>query len=130
MSALRHAAKPCSDCPWRRDVPAGQFPACRYDALRATAGSRGAEAGLSAPIFACHKSAEGKDIACAGWLAVVGAEHLGIRMAMVTGRIDAAALMLGEGWPELFSSYEEMAATQGVSVAANSGSSVVSRTTQ
>lgn len=43
---------PCRECPFRRDTEPGMFPACRYEALRETAGQRGAEAGLGAPMFA------------------------------------------------------------------------------
>ncbi len=112
MNALRHAKRPCPECPWRRDTPPGQFEGCRYDLLRATSGAPGAEAGLGAPMFACHLAPLGGEYACAGWLAAVGYEHLGVRLAVITGRLDPAALEPGPGWPELFRSYEEMAAAQ------------------
>lgn len=110
---LAHRRYPCAECPFRRDTDPGQFDACRYDALRATVGERGREAGLGAPLFACHKSTEGKDQACAGWLAVCGADHLAVRLAVATGRLPGEALAPGEGWPELFTSYDAMAAAQG-----------------
>jgi hypothetical protein len=106
--------RPCDECPWRRDTLPGKFPACRYDALRETAGRAGAEAPLGAPMFACHKSPEGGERACAGWLAVVGYEHLGVRVALARGRLDPAAMQPGDGWPDLFGDYDEMAATQGI----------------
>lgn len=84
----------------------------RYEALRATAGRPGAEVGLNAPVFACHKSADGKEIACAGWLARVGMDHLGIRLAVVTGDIDPAQLEPGDGWPELYETYDELVEAQ------------------
>lgn len=90
----------------------GQFPACRYEQLENTSGRPGAEAGLDAPLFACHKTAEGREQACAGWLATVGREHLGVRLAVATGRLPVAALDPGDGWPPLFDTYIEMAATQ------------------
>lgn len=34
---------PCRECPWRRDVPPGQFDAGRYDALAVTVGGPGRE---------------------------------------------------------------------------------------
>jgi hypothetical protein len=104
---------PCKECPFRRDVSPGQFPAERYEALQATAGSPGCEAALDAPLFACHRSPEGREMACAGWLAVVGEEHLGVRLACAAERLDPAALRPGEDWPELFDSYDEMAEAQG-----------------
>lgn len=117
-----HAAKICAECPWKRSTPPGQFTAARFEALSNTSGSRNSsghdtrtapEVGLNAPMFACHKTAEGKEIACAGWLAVEGADHLGIRLAVITGHIPADALAPKPGWPELFNGYEEMAAAQG-----------------
>src|SRR6266516_1327335 len=108
-----HRRFPCAECPWRRDAEPGRFPAARYAALRGTSGSPGREVPPGGPVFACHKSAEGRDDACAGWLAVAGYEHLGIRLAVVSGRMEATALQPGTGWPELFGSYEEMAESNG-----------------
>ena len=88
------------------------FPACRYEALRETAGKAGAEVPVGAPMFACHKSPEGREEACAGWLAVCGIEHLGVRMAVLTGRLEPEDLKPGEGWPELYETYDEVAAVQ------------------
>jgi Family of unknown function (DUF6283) len=106
---MRYRSAPCANCLWRRDSPPGGFAPGRYEALRATAGRPGAEAGLGAPIFACHKSTEGRDRACAGWLAVVGIEHLGVRLAVAMGRLPAEVLQAAESWPELFGSYDELA---------------------
>jgi hypothetical protein len=113
MASLPRRRYPCRECPFRRDTEPGQFPACRYEALQDTAGRPGAEAPIGAPMFACHKSPEGREEACAGWLAVCGYEHLGVRLAVVTGMLGPERLEPAEGWPELFGSYEEMAAAQG-----------------
>ena len=110
---LPHCVRPCANCPWRKDSPAGEFPPERYEALRTTAGQPGDEAGFGAPIFACHKTEAGRDRACAGWLAVAGVEHLGIRLAVVLGRLPASALRPAGDWPELFASYDEMAERNG-----------------
>lgn len=111
---LPHQKRPCVECPWRVDAERGRFPVERYESLSCTAGSPGLEAAFTAPMFACHKTVEGRDRACAGWLAVAGVEHLGVRLAVAMGRLEASALEPGEGWPELYSSYEEMAAFNGV----------------
>lgn len=95
-----------------RNADPGQFPAERYEALRCTVGGRGREAPIGSPLFACHKSAEGKEIACRGWLAVCGYDHLGVRLALATGGLEPEALEIPTE-PELFSSYEEMAEAQG-----------------
>lgn len=117
MRELPHCARPCANCPWRKDAPAVEFPAERYEALRVTAGRPGHEAGLGAPIFACHKSVLGRDRACAGWLVVAGLDHLGIRLAVALGRLPASALQPGADWPDLFSSYDEMAERNGLPIA-------------
>lgn len=105
--------KPCEQCPWRRDIEPGQFPADRYDELANTTGAPGAEADIDAPLFGCHKGAEDKPMPCAGWLAAVGYESLRVRILAGQGKIPAEALRPGEDWPPLFDSYEEMVAFQG-----------------
>lgn len=114
---MKARRSPCSECPWRRDVPPGQFPSTRYQALEKTHGGPGHEAPLDAPWFGCHKMPAyvepGEEVACAGWLAVEGIQHLGVRLAVSAGAVPAEALRPGEGWPELFGSYAEMAAAQG-----------------
>lgn len=105
--------KPCEQCPWRKDTRRGQFPAERYDQLADTTGSPGAEAGIGAPIFGCHKSSEEEPMPCAGWLAAVGYESLTVRLALSNGSIRPEALEPGDDWPPLFESYEEMRAAQG-----------------
>lgn len=110
--AVPYQDTPCTRCPFAKTTPPDQFPAARYRALAATAGSPGSEADLSAPMFACHKNPEGHEKACAGWLASLGYHHLGVRLAVATGRLPAKVLRPGPGWPELFTSYSEMAAVQ------------------
>lgn len=107
MAAL-HRAAPCRECPFRTDTEPGQFTEERYEALQCTVGRPGREASLGAPLFACHKTLEGKEQACAGWLAVCGAEHIGVRLAVSTGRIPGSALAPADGWPELYPDYDSM----------------------
>lgn len=73
---------------------------------------RGLRLPWGAPMFACHKSPEGGERACASWLAKVGEEHIGVRLAVVMGRLDPAALEPKPDWPPLFDSYEEMVWSQ------------------
>ncbi|WP_425425580.1 DUF6283 family protein [Amycolatopsis marina] len=110
--ALPHRRRPCAECPWRRDTPPGQFPADRYAALAHTSGAPGAEARLDAPMFACHKTADGHEQACAGWLAVAGVHHLGVRLAVATGRLAPETLNPAPDWPPLFESFPQMTAAQ------------------
>lgn len=129
---LPRARRPCVECPWRQDVEPGQFPADRYDHLAATSApfrpppidhtdpeaaiAQAAEithAGLETPMFACHKSPEGAEYACAGWLASGAAnDHLRIRLMLATGALPREAMRPGPDWPPLFDSYDEMAARQ------------------
>ncbi|MGH9067753.1 MAG: DUF6283 family protein [Acidimicrobiales bacterium] len=112
-SGVAYQRRPCSDCPWRRDAPLGHFPPERYAALRATTGAPGTEAPIGAPMFACHQTIEGREAACAGWLATAGYWHIGVRLAVAGGRLPVLALVPQEDWPELYSSYEEMVGAQG-----------------
>lgn len=111
MSSLPYRTRPCRDCPWRRDAPAGRFPPERYAALADTSGTPGREVGLTAPVFACHLTQEGREKACAGWLAVAGVYHLGIRYAIALRRLPERVLTPAADWPELFTDYAEMSAS-------------------
>ncbi|MEU1816030.1 DUF6283 family protein [Streptomyces roseifaciens] len=116
INALPYRRRPCAECPWRRDVEPGQFTKERFDALVATAEHihpTSYEDVLNQKMFACHKSPEGGEEACAGWLAVAGRDHIGVRVAVARNLLPGEALSPGEGWPELFDSYDEMARTQG-----------------
>lgn len=115
---LRHMPRPCDEsaesgrCPFRRDAEPGEFTADRYEMLADTAGRPGREAPMNAPVFACHHTQDGAEVACAGWLAVCGDLHLGMRFAFAMGRLDRAKVGPLPGWPDLFGSYDEMAAVQ------------------
>jgi hypothetical protein len=113
MPDFPYQDRPCNNCPFRADIPAGEFPPERFAALRNTVGERGREAGLSAPIFACHKSTPGRDRACAGWLATCGYSHLRVRLAVATRALPGRMMEPGPDWPELYNSYDEMAAANG-----------------
>lgn len=105
--------RPCPNCPWVKSTPPGEFSKERYELLRSTSpDSSGEHPGFGSPMFACHKSPEGKDYVCAGWMASVGRDHVGVRVAVAFGKVDAAALEPQPGWPELFTDYETMKTTQ------------------
>lgn len=105
--------RPCTECPWRVDVEPGQFPPERYEALRDTTGRPGDEAPLGAPMFACHKSPEGREFVCAGWQASVGLDNIQARLSASQGRIDPEGFRPGPDWPELHASYEALEAHHG-----------------
>lgn len=105
MTDLRAQRRPCAECPWRVDVDPGQFPAERYRLLAATAYD------LSYRIFACHKSIEGRDAVCAGFLER-GADHnLAIRFAYMRRELE---LLDRSGGLPLHPDYRAMAIANGV----------------
>lgn len=103
---------PCGRCPWRRDVSPGEFSLDRFLSLWQTShqpqGFNTLEEVLGQPMFACHKTPEGQEKSCAGWLAVAGESNLAVRFALSTGRFPPAVLSAGADWPELYDSFEEM----------------------
>lgn len=112
IQELKRAKRPCPRCPFRKDAPPGEFPAGRYACLAKTAGEPGAEAAFDAPMFGCHQSKDARPYACAGWLAVVGREHLGVRLAVALRQLDPVALDPALDWPELFGSWRDMVEAQ------------------
>lgn len=112
---LPHRKAPCNECPWRRDAQPGKFSAERYDALSATSHQpqiSGLPDVFAQPMFGCHKGQPGTpdaDLACAGWLAVDGTQHIGVRLALIQGRLPADVIDPKPGWPALYDSYAEMA---------------------
>lgn len=113
---LPRRKRPCGECPYRRDVEPGMFSAERFEDLRETAidiAPETVEDIFSQPMFACHMTDEGKEVACAGWLAVSGENHIGVRVAVSQGRLPEEALRPQPGWPSLFADYDEMAERQG-----------------
>jgi hypothetical protein len=59
-------------------------------------------------MFACHQSREGEEVVCAGWLAVEGHGHVGVRLGVLQGRWPADALSVAAGWPVLHDSFAEV----------------------
>lgn len=111
VTPIPRVKRPCSECPWKVDTKPGQFPACNYQRLENTSDVN-RQPGLTDPMFACHKTPEGEERACAGWLAVEGHAHIGVRLAVAQRRIPVEALTPGDDWPELFKSFREMAERQ------------------
>lgn len=120
MAAILYRQFPCGGrrpCPFRRDAAPGEFPARRYEELADTAADT-AERKVSSfgRWFGCHEGepGTGEDLACAGWLAVCGPEHIGVRLAVLKGELPPRAVYPDRGrWPELYGSYAQMAAANG-----------------
>ena len=109
---MAYRPRPCKECPWVTTTSPGQFPAERYAALRHTTGTAHDQAPLGAPLFACHKSVEGHDVPCAGWLAAVGVESITVRVLVAQKHLPVRVLRASEGWPALFTGYEAMVRQQ------------------
>ena len=105
---MKYINRPCDECPWRCDAETGRFTNERWDSLaRSSADRAGFGPDLDAPLFACHKTPEGGERACAGWLAREGHNHPIVRLATLRGEVPLSALDPGEDWPLLFDSFWE-----------------------
>lgn len=99
-------------CPWHLDRDAQDIPAFRLELAeklaRTCPDERGRGPDFGAPLFACHQSKVGAEVHCAGWLASVGHAHPGVRLAVISGRLEPTQLEPGSGWPALHDSYAEV----------------------
>lgn len=105
-------ATPCASCPWRtdstaRDIP--NFSMSLAESLAATCpDGRDQGPDFFASHFACHMSKPDDEFACAGWLATVGHRHPRVRLAVLRGLVDPAALSPRDGWPPLHENYQQV----------------------
>ena len=109
---LKVAGRPCESCPWRRDRDARDIPEFSLELAENLAGTcpdeRGMGPDFGASWFACHLSREGSEMPCAGWLAVVGHAHPGVRIALREGRLNPEAISPASDGPELHDNYVEV----------------------
>ncbi|GAA3449712.1 DUF6283 family protein [Dactylosporangium matsuzakiense] len=124
---LPHRGFPWDESLFRRDNsdnPAAKFPAERWAELSKTVRDPATRRQpMPGELFGCHKGAPGtrEDLACAGWLATVGADHVGGRLDVLSGRLPLSALEPGAGWPPLYETQEDGRARpyrQGIAVGA------------
>lgn len=101
---------PCKSCPWRKEAVAGDIPNFVLELAEGLADTCKDEPQLGDHIFACHLSKPEEEFACAGWLARYGWDSLTVRLLMIDGRIKPEELEIGENWPELHETYDEMMA--------------------
>jgi len=88
--------KQCAKCPWKvstnpHDIPGG-YSEERHRALSSTVAEHPwAMMGGTLRIMACHESPVGGEKPCVGWLAnqLGPGNNLGLRLAVMTGRVDA-----------------------------------------
>lgn len=109
--------KPCNNCPWRRDAEPGYWDPDHFRDIW----SNCQDDGLS--VMLCHKAtalpeAERGDLVCQGWARVMGYEAIGVRIAVLSGRLDPAEVCnrgTVDG-PELYDSFEEMLEANGIEI--------------
>lgn len=97
---IPHCKRTCPECPWRTDVEVGRFPPERFIALAHTAED------MAGMVFACHKSPEGAEFACAG--ATLRMDH---NLRLRLSGIDRSTIQ-ADG--PLFDTYRDMAVANGV----------------
>jgi hypothetical protein len=102
---MKAQARPCANCPWRRDVAPGEFPAERFRILAYTSED------MSPVVFTCHKSTEHDPIACAGFLTNGAAHNMSVRVALAYDQLE---LRDRSGGLKLHPNYRSMAVANGV----------------
>lgn len=109
---MKHIKRPCDECPWRKDCEPGRFEPERWAVLAESSLDIRTNFGpeFGAILFACHKSPEGGERACAGWLAVEGVAHPTVRLSVAMGALPESALRPGDDWPALHESFADTAA--------------------
>lgn len=106
--AVSHAAraKPCDQCPWRIDQPAGRFPA---EAFRESAPT---SYDMAEATFGCHMSPPDAPATCAGFLLRHASHNLRVRLSLMSRRLDLDRV--DDGGHALYATYREMAIANGV----------------
>lgn len=100
--------KPCKSCPWRIGNTPDTIPNFKAD-LSAKLSQTCRDDGLQ--IMACHKSREGREIPCAGFVLQVGPESIGLRFAVRRGAVNPDEY---ETDAPLHATFEAMHRAQGV----------------
>lgn len=116
------APRPCSSCPYRRDVPSGIWAAEEYAKLPAYDRPTYAQ---PLGLFLCHQTAGDDPGArvCAGWVGCHGDQLLGVRLAISRGLLPGEVTAYSTEVP-LFRSGTEAARHGMAGVAAPSAEAV------
>lgn len=127
LTTVEVCERPCAPCPWRRDNAARYRYANLREYLAGTIPGESDFRDLSADdgplLFVCHATTRrtAAQRLCAGWLAVVGADHPTIRLGVALDMLDPAALRPGDDWPSLWETAAEMLAAVGPDAPAPAG---------
>src|SRR5688500_15792622 len=96
------ARKQCKKCPWRVDVDPHDIPNgyCerKHAELESTIATPAVYSAGQLRLMACHETAVGREKPCVGWLAnqLGPGNNIGLRLAVMRGRIDAYFELVGE----------------------------------
>ncbi len=93
----------CAKCPWKvstnpRDIPHG-YCEKKHAQLKDTVAEPGLVViGGALRMMACHETPVGRELPCVGWLVrqLGPGNNIALRLAVVTGRIDANVETVGE----------------------------------
>ena len=99
-------SRPCEQCPWREDVPTGVFPPAAFITSAPTA----YDGAIS--TFGCHMNPVENPATCAGFLLRHGVNNLGVRLAIISDRLDLDRISAAK--LPIYESYREMAIANGV----------------
>lgn len=106
----RSMIRPCDNCPWRVGASTDTIPG--FDAAKMQNLARACrDDGLS--VMACHKSTEGRDVPCAGFVVAAGFRSIGVRLLVSLGQLDVADYAT-DG--PLHGSFEAMLGAAGIGV--------------
>ena len=104
---IAHRRQPCAACPWRRDQPR-RFKPARFRHSANTAHD------MATHTFACHASGTVKPAICAGFLLRGADRNMTVRLMLIRGTLDLAAV--SDGGHALHADYRAMATANGVRV--------------
>ena len=95
--------QPCDNCPWRKSTdPHTQIPNYRVEMAENLAHTC-RDDGMA--VMACHKTTEGKELACVGFVLQVGVESIGVRLRFFGGD-SPDNYEVGDA--DLYNTFEEM----------------------
>jgi hypothetical protein len=105
MNERERCRRPCGNCPWRKDAPREYWDAEHFREIWRNCQDDGLHQ------MACHKSRPdapaARQIICQGWVRVMGYDAIGVRIALLRGRVTLTEIEDLSGL-ELFETFEEM----------------------
>lgn len=99
--------RPCRNCPWRVDAPRRHWDPSHFTEIWHNCQDDGAHE------MACHKSTRAMPLPCQGWVRVMGFGAIGVRLAVMTGKVSLAEVDDQRG-PALFPSFAAMLEANGI----------------